>query len=495
MILSGIYKSDIVFIGKQSFESKEADMDSLGSAAESERNERISISISDDELTATIMFNVPEEELGKACREALAREVFRLIAGTGISHGIKKELLSEELENSKVYVIAEGVRPVDGEDSVIRMYELQSAQPEVREDGKVDFYELKLINRVHTGDWLGERIDAKIGEPGISVKGKVLEQKKGKTLPLNYDKNSVKEVSEPGKTVLYSSFNGAVSFNGGKISVSNHLEIPGDVNFNIGNVKFDGYLTIKGTVNDGFSVEAVKDIEINGESGLGSVKSIVSTMGSVFIKGGILPKGRVQIRAANNVYIKFADNADIVCGGIAHIGYYCMNSTISAKEVILDSSSGRIIGGHVTAEAKVHSPIIGTEAERKTIIEVKCFNRNDMLENLNSIFHNISLLKNDQQKIKQLVSSSGNIEALDPVQKKEYNNAVERLYTIKEEIKQLEDERKNIAEYLKTHGDGEISSARIYPKTTLILGGHIIDVSSMYTSTTFYSQSGELKQL
>jgi len=51
-----------------------------------------------------------------------------------------------------------------------------------------------------------------------------------------------------------------------------HLEIDGDVDFKKGNINFDGFVTIKGTVADGFSVVAVKDVEILGTIGIGSVK-------------------------------------------------------------------------------------------------------------------------------------------------------------------------------------------------------------------------------
>jgi len=46
------------------------------------------------------------------------------------------------------------------------MYELEEPRPEIREDGKANYYELKLINKVKAGDWLGERIDATEGFPG-----------------------------------------------------------------------------------------------------------------------------------------------------------------------------------------------------------------------------------------------------------------------------------------------------------------------------------------
>lgn len=84
------------------------------------------------------------------------------------------------------------------------MYEIQEPQPKITEDGKVNHYELNLINKVERGGWLGERIDATPGEPGKSVFGEEIPAKPGKQLPLLYDRNSVEEVydKEKGITTL-----------------------------------------------------------------------------------------------------------------------------------------------------------------------------------------------------------------------------------------------------------------------------------------------------
>jgi uncharacterized protein (DUF342 family) len=460
-----------------------------------ELKERISLEISPGNSSATATFNLPKEELDISNRQNLLKELHTLFEQKGIVYGIKTDPLIGELKSGIPYIVAEGIPPVDGADAVIRMYELQDARPEVREDGRVDYYELKLINRVSVGDWLGERIEATEGIPGKSIKGEPIMPNKGKTLPLSYDKNSVQEIYNNGRTTLYSRFNGAVSYTNGKISVSNHLEISGDVGLSTGNIKFDGYLTVKGSVSDGFSVEATKDVEINSPLGLGSVRSIISTGGSIYIKGGISPKGKAEIRAAKNVFIKFVDNANITCGGIAHIGYYSLNSNIDAMEVVLDASNGQIIGGYIRAGIRVSAPIIGSEIERKTIVEVSGFNRQTMLETLENLLRKISGLKTEQQRLKQLISSVDTSQ-MNQFQKKEYNDAGERIYFIREEIKNLEDERKNIAEYLKAHGEGEIAATkRIYPNSTLIIKGEINEITSATPAAIYYFQDGEVKKL
>lgn len=460
-----------------------------------ELRERITLDMAPDNFSATATFNLSKEDLDPDKRQGIMKELHTLLEQKGIVFGIKNDFFTDELHSGIPYSVAEGIRPVDGNDAVIKMYEMQDAKPEVRDDGRVDFYELKLINRVNAGDWLGERVEATDGIPGRSVKGELLKPVRGKTLQFAYDKNSVQEVYHNGRTVLYSRFNGAVSYINGKISVSNHLEISGDVGLSTGNIKFDGYLTIKGSVGDGFSVEATKDIEINSTLGLGSIKSVISSSGSIYIKGGISPKNKAEIRAAKNVFIKFVDNANITCGGIAHIGYYSLNSNIRAKEVVLDASNGQIIGGNIKADIKISAPIIGSEIERKTVVEVSGFNRPAMLEKLEGLLRKISELKSEQQRLKQLVSSA-DTSKMDPVRKKEYNDASERIFFIRDDIKNLEDERKNIAEYLKAHGEGEIAAAkRIHPNSTLIIKGQINEVTSTTLAATYYFQDGAVKQL
>jgi len=461
-----------------------------------EIKERISIEITNNGLTATIVYNLPKEELDIKNRESLIKETFTLLNEKGIVFGIKTEVFIGEVLGGKSYVVAERIPPLNGYDAVIKMYEPKEPEPELHEDGRVNFYELKLISKVKTGDWLGERIEATEGIPGKSVKGKPIKPVKGKNYPLNYDRNTVQEIFDNSKTVLYSKIDGAVNYSNGRIGVSDHLEVDGDVDFRTGNIKVNGYLTIKGTVTEGFSIEATKDIEINSSMGLANVSAITSTGGSIFIKGGIFSKGEVEIKAAKNVYTKFIDNATIISGESVHIGYYCFNSNIIAKEVILDAPNGQISGGQIKAEIRVRAPIIGSEIEKKTFIEVMGFDRKALIEQLNDMFQEISKLHEEQQKLKQALAYLDEQDELSFSRHEQYNKVLKRMVFIKDEIKSLEEKRKLMASYLRTHGEGEISAGkRIYPNCALIVKNKKIEISSLTISTTYYAQDGELKQI
>lgn len=131
-----------------------------------ELKEKIIIKTSDDGLKATITYNLPKSALDLKNRDSLVKETYEALTKHGIIFGIKREFFFGEIETGKTYTIAEGEASVDGKDSIIKMYELSEHKPEIKEDGKADYYDLKLINKVKAGDWLGERIEATEGFPG-----------------------------------------------------------------------------------------------------------------------------------------------------------------------------------------------------------------------------------------------------------------------------------------------------------------------------------------
>lgn len=459
-----------------------------------ELKEKIVIRVSEDGLKAKITYNTPKDYLDFKNRENLIQETYEALNKNEINFGIKRDFFQSDIEASKTYTIAEGQASIDGKDSIVKMYELSELKPEIKDDGKTNYYELKLINKVKAGDWLGERIEAKEGFDGRTVTGNTIKAVKGKQLPLLYDKNTVYEILVNDKTILFSKINGAVNYIDGKISVSCHLEIDGDVDFNTGNINFDGYVTVNGTITDGFSVEATKDIEIKSPIGLGNVKEVKSHQGSIFIRGGIVSKNQSSIYSKKDIYTKFADNTTLQCGGLVHIGFYCINSNINAKEVFIESVKGNIIGGHIKAETKVTSAVIGSPLEVKTVVEVTGFNRSSYSERLDAIIKNIEGLKDEQQLLKKEISSTSQNE-MNSNEIKLYNQILLKLVDMRDTIKELEHERKNINRYLRVKGDGEISiTKKVYPNCTLIIKNTPMEITSPSIATSFFYKDNEVKQ-
>lgn len=461
-----------------------------------EGRERITIELSEDELRAYVTLCVSDAEINGPRRADLFKEILYKMKGCGITYGIKNDVLLYGLSNNTKILVAQGASPINGEDSVIRLYELKEAKPEAKEDGNVDHYELNLINRVSAGDWLGERTEPTEGRPGKTVKGSVLLPVGGKELPLFYDKNTIREEYREGLTTLYARINGAVHYDGGRISISNHLEIMGNIDFKTGNINFDGFLTVKGTIEDSFSVTASKDIEILSDYGVGGVKDITSNDGSIFIKGGIAGNNRATIYSRKNIYTKFVSDTNIVCDGSVHIGFYCLNSNIKAREVILDSARGQIIGGNIQAEFRVVASIIGSAGEKRTCISVEGFDRQLIKQMLDDITAESENLKRRLAKAKSEVSVYGGEKGLSKQQIMTYEKIRENYFSIRERLKLVEEERKALSGYLRTRGEGEISILKkVYPNTQLTLKKMTKEITQPVLSVSYYVLDGEIKEI
>ncbi len=454
--------------------------------------DRVVVEISNDGLKAFITLTVDEEELKG---QEIIKEIVSKLNEAGVVHGIKKEVFMS-LYSGKPILIAEGTLPEPGEDSQNRLYQLNEVRPEIKEDGKADHYDLHLINMVQTGDWLGEQTHATPGREGRTVRGTVIPSTPGKTYPLFYDKNTVKEVASENVTTLYALKTGAVFFEGDRIGVSNHLEIKDSIGVKTGNVDFDGYLTVQGSVEDNFSVATTKDIEILGEYGVGNVKEIKSHEGSIYIKGGIAGKGKTKVICKKNLYLKYVADADIVCEGTVHVGFYCINSNITAKEVIIDSMKGQIMGGVINAEIKVVSAIFGSPSEKRTTVSVKGFNRMELKAGFDELAEKIERLKAEINKLKQQISAASNSYAGGQARKEELENLNERYGKLKVALSEMEEQRINISGYIKTKGEGEIAVLKkAFPNTLLEIKKIQKEITAPVLRVSYYYSEGNLKEM
>jgi len=463
-----------------------------------EERERISLKVSDDKLKAYMTLYVYDEELKAENRLELVKEILSALTKEGIVYGINTKLLAGPLKSGVEYVIAEGIPPVNGTDAEIKMYELAELKPQVVDENNVNHYELNLINHVMAGDWLGERKDPTPGTPGKSVTGKVIPAIPGRNIPLLYDRKSVKEIYENGVTTLISRKNGAVYYKGDSIGVYDYLEIKGDIDFSTGNINFDGYMSVKGTVEDNFSVVASNDIEILGEYGVGAADKISSREGNIYIKGGIAGKNKAVVRCKKNLYVKFLSDITVECEGNVYVGFYCMNSNVRAKQLIVESPRGRIIGGKIDVDVKVSAAEIGNRSESRTYIRVRGFDRNELKMELDRTMQELEENKKEIIRIRQhlLVYSNVGVSNLSKEQMDSYEELRNSYAERKEMIKELEFKCKSINEYLRTPGEGAvIAETRIYPKVRIEIKNLCEEVSQPASMVTYYYKDREIKTM
>lgn len=452
---------------------------------------RVDVSISKDEMQASIFINITKEEL-KENNDAIVGEITKALETHGVIEGLEN-IYEKPLMAQIEMVIARGIPPVFGDDAKLTLFEISDKKPIIKDDGSVNHYELNLIDNARAGDWLGERIPPKEGRQGITVTGKLVPGKKGKDFNLKYDQKTVGVYEENGKTVLRALVDGAIKFDGNKIKIDNHLIISGDVGYETGNINFDGYVTINGIVKDGFSIVAKFDISINGNMGICAIGKIQSREGSIFIKGGIFGRSIAKIEAKKNVYVKYCNECTITAGEDINVGFYALDCNLNAQKVLLDPKYGKIIGGTIIAKVKVISGVIGNKSEKKTIINVQGFDRNAIRKEFESLLEKYKELLAEANAVKrQIEVFEYNLSGAEYANMEEYNKYVAKYEEIIYEIKVLDSVRKNLQITLQTKGEGEIGIFEAaYPETFLEIKKMQKKISSV-VSGSFYAENREL---
>jgi len=453
---------------------------------------RVDVMISASEMEAKIKLYITAKEFAEKTI-GISSEIVDSLRAAGVTEGLDS-IFTKPITVGKEILIANGILPVDGEDAKISYFAITDKKPIVKDDGKVNHYELNLIDRIREGEWLGEKINATDGIPGKTVTGKIIPAKRGKDAHLKFDKKTVTPQDEGNKTILRAACDGAVMIDAGKIRVDNLLVIGGDVGYETGNIEFDGYVTVEGTVKDGFSITAKNDIAINSTMGLGQVEKIESKEGSVLIKGGIYGKNKAQIIAKKNVYIKYTNEASIIAGEEINIGFYSLDSELIARNVVLDPIHGKIMGGKVSAQVQVVTGTIGSKAEKKTIVNVKGFDREEIKKQFENLLIKYKEILQEASKTKRYMEVfEQSIAGAEYSNMEEYNILHKNYEKALEEVAAMEDERKKLQKILETKGDGEIGILKTaFPETYLEIKEQSVKIDKT-VSGSFYVENKELQ--
>ncbi len=322
----------------------------------------VKVDLSKDKMEAYLTIYPP-----RGGRPATRQDVENALKQNNVVHGIKDDVIDMALnlqQFSESLTVARGCQPVDGENATI---ELKIGSSEIRGrpkemvDGKVDFYNLDLIQNVEEGEILAVKTPSTPGTPGYTVTGEEIPSKPGKEVQLAAGKNT--ELTD-NNTVLVSTAKGHVVVVGNKISVSTVYEVAGDVDFNTGNIEFKGSVIVKGSIREGFKVVAEGDVEVMDTIADG----IVECTGSLKVRNGIVGK-KSRIKAGGGVYTKFIENSNVESGGEVVVGEAIMHSRVSAKKSVTVGGKGVIVGGQVRAGEEINCKIAGSNLATATELE------------------------------------------------------------------------------------------------------------------------------
>lgn len=452
----------------------------------------IEVIVSSDEMVAYLVVNMTETELASQLQEVKSN-ILEVLKTNEIVYGITMDLVESKLVVMEKIIVAKGTPPSHGEDAIVEYYECCDKKPIVKSDGKVNHYELELIDNVEKSEWLGKKTPATIGLEGMTVKGNPVSAKTGRDFKLKFEIESVfMKIETDGVENLYARNNGAVKMNRSCIGVDNHLLITGDVEYATGNIDFDGYVTITGTVKDKFCVTATNDISINSPLGIGATGLILSKEGNVLIKGGVNGKGVSKIVAKKDIFTKYTNETTLESGRNIHVGLYALDSTLIAQKVLLPPA-GRIIGGITQATLRIESGSIGNRSEKPTYIQVEGFERGNVVEMLEFYQDkkNSEIKKSNKLK-RELEVFENNLEKLDEKGMTTYEYMIIKFDQINSEMNNLNIEIQKLEDILHTRGEGEVNIANsIFPKTSLEIKTMQLKIKDKMTGS-FYAKDQEL---
>jgi hypothetical protein len=322
------------------------------------------VEISDDELKAYLTILYPPEG-GKVIT---LKNIFEELAKQRVVYGVQEERVAQVLkreEFNKVFVVAEGVPPEDGEDAKITFKFKKEKELKFEEvGGRVNFKEISPINIVKENEVIAVKTPATAGKPGKTVTGKLIPAKPGKDIPFPEGKNI--EVSPDGLE-LRATTSGMIVFDSDRINIEPAYEVDGDVDYSTGNIDFPGTVIINGDVLGGFKVKAGGDVIVNGCV----ENAYIEAKGDIRIGSGVLGKNEGSLYALGSISAKYIEHSIIDSHRDVIVSESIIHSYVNAKhKVIVKGRLGTILGGRIRAGLEIRAKVIGSWTEVPTELEV-----------------------------------------------------------------------------------------------------------------------------
>jgi uncharacterized protein (DUF342 family) len=454
----------------------------------------VSVDISDQEMKAHIVVTPP----GPGGCDISFENFLSFLRNNRVVHGIKEDFLRDFADRplfKQAVVVAEGTNPVSGRDAFIQYnFETDQTKVRLREDfsGRIDFKDLNIIQNVVENQPLAKKIPAEKGIPGNTVTAKVIPPKSGRDIALPVGKNV--HIGKDGVTII-ADINGQVVVSPGKINVEPVHTVQGGVNLKSGNIIFLGTVIINGNVEDGFSVKASGNIEVNGTV----EKAELDAEGDVVVHHGINGKGGGIVRAGRSVWARFIENSVIKAGNMVVASDGIINSQVDAyKRIICQGKRANIVGGRLRTLEEINAKIIGsptggTETICEVGIDPKIKEEIAVLAEKKAAAERS--LEEIQLNLQTLVNIKKQRQSL-PEDKEAYmNELMEKRQGLMADLKKDGEELERIQEQLKNlAARGRVSASfKVYPGVRIFIRDFKEDVRDEFRSVTFILEDDLVK--
>lgn len=454
--------------------------------------EYMEVTISEDKMQAHLYFKKSAEDL-----KCTVEQLNELLRSYGVRYGVQPEVLKDIAANPfnfarSATMVAHGKAPVHGVDGRIELMLPQNgseSRPAEREDGTIDFREVKQLDNVKKGQLIAKRIPSQEGIHGMSVLGEELKAINGREARFKQGKNVVLDEDEK---ALYSAIDGLVSrIEPDRISVFPVFEVNGDVDYRSGNIDFVGTIVIRGNVLTGFTVKAAGDIRVYG----GVEGATLTAAGCIEVSGGIIASNKGLVKAGTHVKCSFIQEANVIAGTEVNVSQSIMHSNIRAgKRVVCQGTKGLIVGGIVQAGERVTARTIGNTMSTATIVEVGVQPdlRNELTDLRTKLKHNIENVEKTEKALRILdqLAATGQLTGEKLGMRIKLNSTKKQLVGEQTEM------RERMLEIEKMLEDTAVSSIdvshTIYGGAKLVIGRNVRFIKDMAQRISFRIVEGDI---
>ncbi|MDE7245698.1 MAG: FapA family protein [Oscillospiraceae bacterium] len=316
-----------------------------------------------DQMAAWIFIYPPTGEGKHVDREMINKVLSENNINFGIDEASLNEIPEEHDRYFRLIFAAKGQAPQHGKDGNIVDLFSRKVEREVAVDefNQVDYTSLNLVQNVEQGATICHIILPTEGTPGKTVQSKEVSAKNGRSAFVPKGRNT--EVSEDG-TKLVATRAGHVEFSGRTFQVKPLLDIKGNVDYSVGNINFLGDVHIHGDVCSGFNVRATGSITVDGVVEASNLEA----GGDLVMAKGVLGNNQAVITAHRTIYAKYLENCRVHAREDLQTDCIVNCDVYSDGSVTVRSGRGTIIGGCVRAANQVSASVVGSRAERLTVI-------------------------------------------------------------------------------------------------------------------------------
>lgn len=269
----------------------------------------------------------------------------------GIDENSIKKVLSERMYEIPICV-ASATLPKKGENGYVsfRFDKEHKLKPHQNEFGIADFRELNAIVPIHKNDVIADIILPKEGIPGMDIYGNPIPAQPGAMPRVSLGKNTL--VTTDGTKVV-ASCDGHIVFGNGSFQVEEAVTIKTDLDISVGNINFFGDVHIKGNVMEGFSINAGKNVKIDGSVFGGEI----TAGGNVTIVGGCINS---KLTCDGSADIGFCENAELFVKGDLTSKQFVFCNVFCYGALTAKGPRGVITGGKITSMHDINANTIGS---------------------------------------------------------------------------------------------------------------------------------------